>query len=276
MTQAQEARRERGHALLTEAALFTFATFNANSIRSRLPIIVDWLARHKPDVLCVQETKCRDEDFPAGAFRDAGYCVVFHGEKSYNGVAVISREEPQNVRRGFDGGDNEEARIIRATIAGIEIINSYVPQGTAVDSPRFQYKLDWFKRFRHLLETEYSATAPLVWTGDLNVAPEPVDVYDPERLEGSVCFHPLERAALREVMSWGLVDVFRKHNSDAGQYTFWDYRIRGSLSRNLGWRLDHIMATSTLAARSAGAYIDREPRLAERPSDHTFLVAEFE
>lgn len=254
--------------------MFKFATFNANSIRSRLPIVIDWLARHAPDVLCVQETKCQDRDFPAEAFGGAGYHVVFHGEKSYNGVAIISKEEARNVRLEF-GGDDEEARIIRATIAGIEIINSYVPQGTAVDSPRFQYKLDWFKRLRQLLETEYSPAAPLIWTGDFNVAPESIDVYDPERLEGSVCFHPLERGALKEVMSWGLVDVFRMHNMDAGQYTFWDYRIRGSMSRNLGWRLDHVMATAPLAAGSKAAYIDRGPRLLEKPSDHTFLVAEF-
>lgn len=256
--------------------MFKFATFNANSIRSRLPIILEWLKSQTPDALCVQETKCQDVDFPKDAFASAGWHVVYKGEKSYNGVAIISREEPADVRFGFDGGEGEEARLIRARIAGIDILNSYVPQGTAVDSPRFQYKLEWFKRLRGLLETEYSPQKPLIWTGDLNVAPEAIDVYDAVRLDGSVCFHPLERAALKEVMSWGLVDVFRKHNADAGHYTFWDYRMRGSLSRNLGWRLDHIMATAPLAARSTASYVDREPRQAERPSDHTFLVAEFE
>jgi exodeoxyribonuclease-3 len=258
------------------AHVFKLATFNANSIRSRLSIILDWLAVHNPDVLCVQETKCQDRDFPAEAFTSAGWRVVFRGEKSYNGVAIISREEPADVRFGLDGGDPEEARLIRARIAGVDVLNSYVPQGTAVDSPRFQYKLDWFKRLRRLLETEYSPVAPLIWAGDLNVAPEPADVYDPVLFEGSVCFHPLERAALGEVMSWGLVDVFRKHNAEAGQYTFWDYRMRGALSRNLGWRLDHIMATAPLAARSTAAHIDRAPRALDKPSDHTFLIAEFE
>lgn len=253
------------------------ATFNANSVRSRLQIILDWLGAHSPDVLCVQETKAQDKDFPRDAFADAGWQVVFKGQKSYNGVAIVSRKEPENVVLGFDDGEPEEdARVIRARVSGVDIVNTYVPQGTAVDSPRFQYKLDFFKRVRRMLERDYSPAKPLVWTGDLNVAPEPRDVYDPEGLEGSVCFHPDEKAALAEVMEWGLVDVFRRHCDEEGQYTFWDYRLRGGLSRNTGWRLDHILATRPLAAKSTASYIDREPRLLEKPSDHTFLVAEFD
>ena len=262
--------------------MFKLATFNANSIRSRIGIVTNWLAAHRPDVLCLQETKAQDQDFPVEAFTSAGWHVSFRGEKSYNGVAIISREELEEVAFGFDdGGNRDDARLVRARLVGerlggISIINTYVPQGQAVDSPNFEYKLQWFGRIRRLLEKEYSAGGQVAWAGDLNVAPEAKDVYDPKRLAGSVCFHPAEQAALAGVVEWGLVDVFRMHNKEEGQFTFWDYRIPDSVKRNLGWRLDHILATKALAAKSARCYIDKEPRMAEKASDHTFLVAEFD
>jgi exodeoxyribonuclease-3 len=257
--------------------MFKAATFNANSIRSRLPIILAWLEKNAPDVLCVQETKVQDPDFPIEAFRDAGYHVVFKGEKSYNGVAIISRREPAEVSFGLnDGGPADEARLAAAKIGPLNVVNTYVPQGTAVGDPRFQYKLEWFARLRRLLDARFTPRAPLVWMGDLNVAPEPIDVYDPAHLAGSVCFHPDEQAALKSVMEWGFIDVFRKHCGEGGQFTFWDYRIVNSVKRNIGWRLDHILATKPLAAKSTAAWIDREPRLLPKPSDHTFLVAEFD
>ena len=253
------------------------ATFNANSIRVRLNQVLDWLERESPDVLAVQETKVQDADFPVAPIQDAGYQVIFRGQKAYAGVALISREAPQEITFGFDdNAEPDEARLIRAAINGIPVVNTYVPQGRTVDSPQFQYKLEWFERLRSFFDRHYSAQEPLVWMGDLNVAPEPIDVYDPKRVKDHVDFHPDARAALERVREWGFVDVFRLHHPDEpGQYSFWDYRVRGALDRGLGWRVDHVWATEPLARRSTGAWIDVEARRAERPSDHTFLVAEF-
>jgi exodeoxyribonuclease-3 len=250
------------------------ATYNANSIRTRLGQVLDWLSGEAPDVLCLQETKVQDSDFPAEPFREAGYQVVFRGQKAYSGVAIVSREEPQEVGFGLDGED--EARLIRAVIRGIPVVNTYVPQGRSPDSEHFQYKLEWLARLRALFERHYSARKPLLWMGDFNVAPEPIDVHDPKRLKNHADFHPEARAALERVREWGFVDVFRRHHADEPeQYTFWDYRVRNALERGLGWRVDHIWATEPLARQSTGAWIDVEARRAERPSDHTFLVAEF-
>jgi len=253
------------------------ATYNTNSIRSRLELVLDWLRQEAPDILCLQETKVRDEDFPAQPIRDAGYHVVFRGQKGYAGVAIISREVPREVVFGFDdGGEPDEARLIRAVIGGIPVVNTYVPQGRSPDSEHFRYKLQWLTRLRALFERHYSPQEPLLWLGDFNVAPEPIDVHNPKRLKNHVDFHPEARAALERVREWGFVDVFRLHHPDEpGQYTFWDYRVRGALERGLGWRVDHIWATEPLARKSIRAWIDVEARRAERPSDHTFLVAEF-
>ena len=251
------------------------ATFNANSIRARLDLVLEWLHREAPDVLCFQETKVQDPDFPAEPFREAGYPIVFRGQKAYAGVAIASREEPQEVTFGFDD-DGDEARLIRAVIRGIPVVNTYVPQGRSPDSPHFRYKLAWLARLRALFDRHYSPQEPLLWMGDFNVAPEPIDVYDPKRLKNHVDFHPEARAALERVREWGFVDVFRLHHPDEpGQYTFWDYRARDPVERGIGWRVDHIWATEPLARRSIRAWIDVEARRAARPSDHTFLVAEF-
>jgi exodeoxyribonuclease-3 len=253
------------------------ATYNANSIRTRLELVLDWLRREAPDLLCLQETKVQDADFPAEPFRGAGYHIVFRGQKAYAGVALVSREEPQEVAFGLDDGrEPDEARLIRAALRGIPVVNTYVPQGRTPDSEHFQVKLEWLARLRALFERHYSPQEPLLWMGDFNVAPEPIDVYDPKRLKNHVDFHPEARAALQQVKEWGFVDVFRRHHPhEPGQYTFWDYRVRGALERGLGWRVDHIWATEPLARTSTRAWIDVESRRAERPSDHTFLVAEF-
>jgi exodeoxyribonuclease-3 len=253
------------------------ATFNANSIRTRLEQVVDWLNREAPEVLCLQETKVQDEDFPAEPFREAGYHVVFRGQKAYAGVAIVSRKEPQEVAFGLDDESApDEARLIRVVIGGIPVVNTYVPQGRSPDSEQFQYKLEWLARLRGFFERHYSPQEPLLWMGDFNVAPEPIDVHDPKRLKDNVDFHPEARAALERVREWGFVDVFRLHHSDEPeQYTFWDYRVRNALERGLGWRVDHIWATEPLAGKSTRAWIDVEARRVERPSDHTFLVAEF-
>ena len=253
------------------------ATFNCASIRSRMPVVLDWLSSQKPDVLCLQETKVQDADFPAEPIRQAGYQVVFKGQKAHAGVAIISREEPQQVAWGLDdGGTPDDARLIRAVIRGVPVVNTYVPQGQTVDSPQFQYKLDWLRRLRLFFERHYSPQELLVWVGDFNVATEPIDVHDPKRLANHVDYHPEARAALERVREWGFVDVFRRHHpGEPGQYSFWDYRVRGALERGLGWRVDHIWATAPLAEKAASSWIDVAARQAERPSDHTFVVAEF-
>ncbi len=251
------------------------ASFNANSLRARLTLVLQWLGEHQPDILCVQETKVQDTDFPTDAFDRTEYKYVFKGQKSYNGVAIFSRSEISNVQFGFDDEPKDQPRLIKAEINGIVIVNTYIPQGYLPVSEKFEYKLNWFNRLLNFFDKNFKPTDPVLWVGDFNVAPEPMDVYDPEGLLGHVCFHPDVHKALEKVMQWGFVDVFRTHCSEPGHYTFWDYRARNSFKRNLGWRLDHIMATEPLAKKSIACYIDKEPRLAERPSDHTPIIAEF-
>lgn len=254
------------------------ATFNANSIRSRIPIILDWLAKESQDVLGIQETKVQDSEFPLDAFADAGYHIIFRGQKAHGGVALFCREEPQGVAYGLDdGGEPDEPRLIRAVIRGIPIVNTYVPQGESPDSPKFQYKLEWLARLREFFGRHYAPDKPLLWMGDFNVAPEDIDVHDPKRLKDHVDFHPEARAALQRIREWGFVDAFRIHHpGEPGQYTYYDYRIRGTVERNVGWRVDHIWVTEPLARVCTASWIDLEPRRAERPSDHTFLAAEFD
>jgi exodeoxyribonuclease-3 len=252
------------------------ASFNVNSLRARLPVVLRWLTEREPDILCVQETKVQDVDFPADAFDKTDYRYAFKGQKSYNGVAIFSRTEITNVQFGFDDEPKDEARLIRAEINGIFIVNTYIPQGYLPESEKFEYKLAWFRRLWKFFEKNFRPRDAVLWVGDFNVAREAIDVYDPEGLLGHVCYHPEVHKALNEVVEWGFVDVFRMHCSEPGQYTFWDYRLRGSFKRNLGWRLDHIMATEPLAKKSTACYIDKKPRLAERPSDHTPIVAEFD
>ena len=253
------------------------ATYNANSIRARMGLILDWLEREKPDVLCVQETKVQDKDFPVGPIEEAGYHVIFRGQKSHAGVAIISYQEPQEVAYGFtDAEEPDEARLIRAVVGGVSVVNTYVPQGRDVKSEHYQYKLRWFRRLRAFFDRHYAPDRPLVWMGDLNVVVEPIDVYNPKRLEGHVCFNTEVRAALEQVRQWGFVDVFRRHHPDEpGHYTYYDYRARDPVERGIGWRVDQIWATEPLAAKATAAWIDVDARRAERPSDHTFLVAEF-
>ncbi len=254
------------------------ATFNANSVRVRIDQIADWLGREAPDVLCLQETKVQDQDFPVEAFRKAGYHVVFRGRKAYAGVAIASREKPAQVTYGIDDGlEPDEARLIRARISGVTVINTYVPQGRSALSEHFAYKLAWLARFRGFLERHFTPRQRVVWCGDLNVAPEPIDIYDPASHKDHVDFHPLARAALEKVRDWGFVDVFRElHPGEAGHYTFWDYRFAGAINRNVGWRVDHIWATEPLAKKARRAWIDVQARRVMRPSDHTFLAAEFD
>lgn len=252
------------------------ASFNVNSVRVRLDIVLEWLKIHQPDILCLQETKAQDKDFPAQAFEAMKYHCTFKGQKSYNGVAVISKTMPDKVTCGFADEPRDQSRFITAQFKDTVIINTYIPQGFDPQSEKFQYKLDWFKRLRGYLDRNLKPTDKIIWVGDLNVAPLPIDVHDPESHMGHVCFCPEVWQQLENVIEFGFIDIFRKHCDQPGQYTFWDYRMKGSLSRNRGWRLDHILATKPAAQKSTTCFIDIEPRKFFRSSDHTPIVAEFD
>ncbi len=252
------------------------ASFNCNSIRARMHILSKWLNEKKPDVLCLQETKVTDEHFPGTEIRSLGYEAVYRGEKSYNGVAILSRHGIDSWSAGFDGdGMDEGSRFLVAVINQVTVLNTYVPQGTSPDSEKFQYKLNWFTRLKDYVNQRFSVTDRLLWIGDFNVAPEPIDVHNPKRLLGHIGYHPDEHRALQEVKDWGFTDIFRKHTSDGGNYTFWDYRVRDGVNRGLGWRVDHIWGTETMAGLSVESFIDVEPRHWEKPSDHTPILARF-
>jgi len=254
------------------------ATFNCNSIRARLGIVLDWLAAWSPDVLALQETKAQDKDFPADALADAGWRAAFRGEKSYNGVAFLTREAPETVRFGLEDDDGESAtRLGRLRLRGVEIVNTYVPQGKALAHEHFAFKLDWLDRLRAYFAQRWDpARDRVLWTGDLNVAPDPIDVHDSRAVWPHVCHCQEVIDAFAAVRDWGFTDVFRKHLPEPETFTFWDYRVRGALDRHVGWRIDHVLATAPLAARSQTVIVDTEPRRADRPSDHTFVVADFD
>ncbi len=255
--------------------MFKIATYNVNSIRSRLHIIIPWLKENKPDVLCMQETKVENRRFPEADFHRIGYHVVFSGSKGRNGVAIASLEEPENVSFGFDDEPRDEDRLIKAEIAGITVVNTYVPQGYRIDSPRYQYKLQWLERLYNYFK-KMDLSGSIVWCGDMNVAPEPIDVHNPARLKNHVCFHEAARKAYKKILELGFVDLLRKHHSNERIYTFFDYRVKNAIKKGLGWRVDAILATPPLAEKCVDCYVDMKPRLAEKPSDHTILVAEFD
>lgn len=253
------------------------ATFNVNGIRARLPIVIDWLRAHQPDVLCIQEIKCLKEGFPFEPIFAEGYAAAVRGQKSFNGVAILSRRAPVQIIDAFGDGDPDlDARLIAAQVDSVWVVNTYVPQGRDPENPAFQYKLAYFRRLKKWLSINFTPDQPIIWTGDINVAPEPLDVFNPKRMEGKVGFHPDERHALADVISWGFTDLFRKHHPDKKQFTFWDYRLPQAHARNLGWRIDHILATRPMADACTGCMVDEEPRGLATPSDHTVVWAEFE
>lgn len=253
------------------------ATYNAAGVRARLSGILDWLAEHEPDVLAIQETKVEDHLFPLASFEELGYNVAINGQKSWNGVAIVSRQPVTNVRKGFqDDLFPEDARIIAGDVGDFTIINTYVPNGSAVGSEKFEYKLRWLDRFRKYLQQGFSAERPVVWLGDINIAPTENDVFDPKRHRGKVGFHPDEISRLEKIIDWGFDDLFRMHHEGPGHYTFWEFTIPKSVERNLGWRIDHIYGTHPVAEACIRAWVDKAPRVGERPSDHTFVLAEID
>jgi len=253
------------------------ATFNANSIRARMDIVIQWLDRHDPDLLCIQETKVRDEEFPLAPFEEAGYRVTFRGEKSYNGVAVISKQKPDKVRCGFEDGESaDETRLLYTKFGPLHVVNTYVPQGREIDHEMFKYKIRWLARLEEFFSRHFTPRMKVLWLGDLNVARDERDIHNAEKQANHVCYHDDARHAFEKTISWGFIDVFREFHADKGHYTFFDYRVRDAVKRGMGWRIDYLMATPSLARRCTEAAIDLEPRLEAKPSDHTFLVGEFD
>ena len=253
----------------------TIATWNVNSIRARESRLLDWLRRREPDIVCLQELKVVSDKFPYDTVRDAGYHAAVFGQKAYNGVAVLSRHEPTDVRIGFgDSEDEDEARFITATFPDLSVMSAYFPNGRAVGTEHFVYKLDWMRRLAEHLRSEIQHATPIVLAGDFNVAPDDLDVANPDKWGASVLCHESARDALERIRTVGLVDVFRQHHPEGAVYSWWDYQLLG-FPKNDGLRIDHIFATPELAARSASAWVDREERKGHKPSDHAPVFATF-
>jgi exodeoxyribonuclease-3 len=253
------------------------ATWNVNSLKARMGRVEEWLADCQPDILCMQETKLADSQFPTMAFQALGYESVHHGEGRWNGVAILSRVGLDDPSPGFAGDDHvpgNEARLVSATCAGIRVASVYVPNGRSPQHEQYRMKLDWLARLRAHLDAACDAATDVVVCGDFNIAPEDRDVYDPAAFRGSTHVTPDERAALRELEAWGLVDVFRRHYDDGGLFSWWDYRA-GNFHKHLGMRIDLVLATKGLADRSSWMLIDRNARKGKLPSDHAPLVVEF-
>lgn len=245
------------------------ATWNVNSVKARLPHLLAWLKEAKPDILCLQEIKCRAEDFPALEVQSLGYHVEAEGQRAYNGVALLSREKPKDVRRGLPGDDSDEqARYIEATIGDLRIASLYLPNGNPVESDKYPYKLAWMERLakhaRHLLDDEL----PVILAGDYNVCPTDDDVYDPATWRADALCRPETRAAFRILSNLGFVDAFRALHAEPHRYTFWDYQA-GRWPRGEGLRIDHLMLSPQAADRLEDCDIDQGPRAKEKASDHT-------
>jgi exodeoxyribonuclease-3 len=248
------------------------ASWNVNSIRIREPEVLEWVRRTQPDVLCMQETKVVDDDFPTDEFMRLGYAVAMAGQPSYNGVAIATRLPLRDVRIGLTGEpDSADRRAISATVAGIRVVNVYVPNGKSVASPSFLEKLNWLERLRLTLDTQEQTDAPLVLCGDFNIARDDRDVYAPELYRGKLHFHPDEHRALNRVLDFGLIDAFRERHAEGGHYSWWDYRS-GSFRKGEGLRIDYAFVTRALLPRLSEVTLDVEPRRSEKPSDHVPVV----
>ena len=251
-------------------------TWNLNSIRAREERLLSWLSRQAPDVVCLQETKVTDEQFPHDAVKEQGYHAAVHGQKTYNGVAILSREPIDDIRIGFgDGVDDPQARCICGMIQGARFISVYVPNGDKPESDKYVYKQEWLERLFVYLDKTHAPETPLLISGDFNIAPEAADVAEPDVWRGSVLFNPDMTGVITRLLDWGLEDVVRKHNPEPGLYSWWDYRQLG-FPRNKGLRIDHILATPELASRTASAGVDRDERKGSKPSDHAPVMVELD
>lgn len=248
-------------------------TWNVNSIRARQERLLALLARHRPDVVCLQELKTAAAGFPAAALAEAGYHAAVHGQKTYNGVAILAREAPAEVATGFgDGGDESQARLVAATVGGLRVASAYIPNGKEVGSEKWPYKLEWLARLAAWVERQ-AGGPPLVLGGDFNIAPEERDVASPATWADSVLCHPEVRAAWERILAAGLVDSFRLHHPEGGLYSWWDYRML-AFPKNDGLRIDHVLLAPALVPRCTGAFIDRDERKGKLPSDHAPVFAE--
>ena len=244
------------------------ATWNVNSIRARLPLLLSWLQEQQPDIVCLQETKVEDHQFPEWELKTAGYSAVFSGQKSYNGVAILSKAPIDAVKYGFSSQyDSSEKRLISASILGIQVINVYIPQGQTFDSPKFAYKQEFLRNLVDELRQNYSPEDPIVLAGDYNIAPDERDVFSVELMRGKVSFLPVEHGYLASLRQWGLADLFRKFNEGGQKYTWWDFRTRG-FEKNEGLRIDHLWGTSAAYERCKSVEIDTDNRSQSKPSDH--------
>ncbi|MDE1921952.1 MAG: exodeoxyribonuclease III [Gammaproteobacteria bacterium] len=251
------------------------ATWNVNSLRVRLPQLRDWLGANDLDVVALQETKLQDSEFPRAEIEALGYHAVFSGQKTYNGVAILSRLPVAEVSIGLPDSEDTQRRLIAATVGPIRLINVYVPNGQAVGSEKYAYKLDWMQRLDRFLADELAAHERLLLAGDFNVAPDDRDVHDPQSWEGSVLVSAPEREALSRLAAHGMSDLFRRFEQPPQSFSWWDYR-QGAYRRNHGLRIDLMLASARLAAVCAFCRIDREPRAWERPSDHAPCTAGFD
>lgn len=247
-------------------------TWNVNSLKVRLPHLLQWLQSNPADIICLQETKLTDDKFPVAEINAAGYHVAFTGQKTYNGVAILSTHPISDVQKNIPLFEDPQQRILAATIAGIRVVCAYVPNGQAPDSDKYVYKMAWLAALHDWLAQELQAHPQLAVLGDYNIAPEDRDVHDPAEWEGAIHVSPPERAALGALAALGLQDAFRLFEQPEKSYSWWDYRMMG-FRRNRGLRIDHILLSPALAARCTACLIDREPRKWEQPSDHTPVVA---
>ena len=250
------------------------ATWNVNSLRVRLPQLAEWVATAQPDVIALQETKLPDADFPVAEVRALGYEVAYAGQRTYNGVAVLSRSPLNVVATDIADFADEQRRVLAVDTAGIRVIDLYVPNGQEPGSEKFAYKMRWLAALQRWLSAQRSTAGRLVVLGDFNIAPEDRDVHDPAAWAGGVHVSPEERSALAALLNLGFVDVFRRFEQPEKSYSWWDYRA-GAFRRNNGLRIDLILADLEFATACTACHIDREPRRAERPSDHTPVIAEF-
>ena len=251
------------------------ATWNVNSLKVRLGQLLEWIPAGAPEVICLQETKLDDSKFPVEEIESAGYQVVFSGQKTYNGVAIASRTPCFDVVRGIPGFDDEQKRVIAATVGTMRIVDAYVPNGQSVDSDKFRYKLGWLSAFTGWLEEELARYPEIAVVGDFNIAPEPRDVHDPEAWEGQVLFSEPEREAFQRLVDVGFIDSFRLFEQPEKSFTWWDYRLN-AFKRGMGLRINHILLSPALAERCRRVSIVKDMRALERPSDHAPVVAEFQ
>lgn len=251
------------------------STWNVNSVRARLPIVIDWMNINQPDVFCLQETKVEDKDFPVGSFSELGYETVVCGQKSYNGVSIHFKGEAEDAQMGFpDNEMNEQKRVLSVLYKGIRILNIYVPQGESLDSPKFRYKLDFLDRLAEYLLQLINKNERVIVLGDFNIAPDSRDLYDPESFESQVMFHPDEHKFIARLREMGFKDSLRLHNQEPGNYSWWDYR-HGAFWKNHGWRLDQIWILDNISSLCKSTIIDKNVRKMKKTSDHVPVTAEF-